>query len=221
MPEQLVTADGAAVSVEESERIFAAAMAAPPASDPEMPLPPAFDPGAPHGRKLDGTPKKAPGGRPPKARTLPPVPAVSPAPAGTKTTAPDYTRPLAEFTDGLWMVLAAVPVPEGNLRIRVRAQAHILKANQPGVVTAVNSMAQHNATIRWGVEKLTLGSAGWVLPAVMALAPFAVQSAQIWRTEPTEGMILAAKDTEQEWDKLLGEMKAQLDGEDAGSPAAA
>jgi hypothetical protein len=213
MPETL-TVDGRPVDLDDSEQRFAAAMAAPPADAPEAAAPPkrdAPDPEAPYGRKADGTPRKSrPGpGRPPKPRMIE-APKDQDQGKAKASTAQDYTTGLTEFTDALWMVMAATPIPHDSMRVRIRAQAYVLKTNQAGVVTSVNTMAQHNATIRGGVEKLTMGSAGWVLPAVMALAPFAVQSAAIWRA-PVEGdMRTLADQTEADWSATFAAMQADL-----------
>ena len=219
MPETLATADGQRLDLDDTDRAFAAAMAAPRADDPEHPAPPRrepADPEAPYGRTLDGRPKKRPGGRPPKARPREiPAPAAQAPSGGPKGKAPaaDYSAGLADFTEALWMVMAATPVPWETVRIRVRAQAYVLKSNQAGVVQGVNLMAQHNASIRWGVEKLTTGEAGWVLPAVMALAPFAVQTGMIWRAPPNGDMELLAAHTEREWAETFAKMQADLAAE--------
>lgn len=229
MPETLQTADGQRLDLDDTDRTFAAAMAAPRADDPEHPAPPRHDPpdpDAPFGRKLDGTPKTRPGGRPPKHRpreiSAPPAgPQDAQGKAKPAAAAADYTGGLTEFTDALWMVMAATPVPWDTVRVRVRAQAYVLQANQAGVVRGVNLMAQHNGTIRWGVEKLTTGEAGWVLPAVMALAPFAVQTGMIWRAPPNGDMEVLAQHTEQQWAETFAAMQADLAGAAAAEQAAA
>ena len=210
MAEGLATADGQAIDLDAAEQDFHRAMAAPEPDEPEAPAPPkrTVDPDAPYGRKVDGTPKKAPGGRPARPRVTESKPVVAEAkPAKAKTvTETDYTRPLGEFTSALWMVMAAAPIPNDGLRTKVRAQAAVLKDNQPELCQGISIMAQHNGTIRRGVEALTTGHAGWVLPAVMALAPFAVQSAQVWKTDPVE---LAAK-TEREWAVQFAAMREAM-----------
>ena len=213
MPEGLATADGTAIDLDAAEREFARAMAAPEPDEPEAPAPPKRAPAdgeAPYGRKLDGTPKKAPGGRPARPRVTESRPVTPPAQGkGKAAAAADYTGPLGEFTSALWMVMAAAPIPADPIRIKVRAQAAVLKQNQPGLCQGLNLMAQHNGTIRRGVEALTMGNAGWVLPAVMAVAPFAVQSAQLWKTDPAELVSLAEK-TEAEWDREFKAMREAM-----------
>jgi hypothetical protein len=203
MPEGLATEDGTALGLDPAEQEFARAMAAPEPDEPEHPAPPkrqqpAGD--APYGYKADGTPKKA-AGRPRKARVTDAPPAEPEKPArGAKAAEPkpSYAQPLTELTSALWMVLAAAPVPPEGLRVKIRAQAKVLKANQPGLVKGLDIMAQNNGTIRRGVEALTMGSAGWVLPAVMAVSPFAVQTAQLWRMDPAD-LAGLAEETEKEW----------------------
>lgn len=213
MPEGLATADGQAIDLDQAEADFHRAMAAPEPDEPIAPAPPKRAPAddeAPYGRKVDGTPKKAPGGRPAKPRVTESKPA-APAQGKGKSAAEgtDYTQPLGEFTSALWMVMAAAPVPADEWRIKLRAQAYILKENQPGLCQGVNLMAQHNGVIRRGVEALTMGNAGWVLPAVMAVAPFAVQSAAVWKATPGELADMAAK-TEAEWDEQFKAMRAAM-----------
>lgn len=217
MPEGLATADGQAIDLDQAEADFHRAMAAPEPDEPIAPAPPKRapdDPDAPFGRKLDGTPKKAPGGRPAKPRVVEAPQAAGKAPKpgrgpGQAAGAADYAQPLGEFTSAVWMILAAAPVPAEPLRIRLRAQAAILKDNQPGLCQGINLMAQHNGTIRRGVEALTMGSAGWVLPAVMAVAPFAVQSAQLWRTDPAE-LVALAEQTDREWAEQFAAMQSAM-----------
>jgi len=212
MPEGLSTADGQAIDLDRAEQEFARAMAAPEPSEPEAPAPPKRAPAdeeAPYGRRLDGTPKKAPGGRPAKARVTESKPVTAPAKGKAAPSSADYTQPLGDFTSALWMVMAAAPVPSDDLRVKVRAQAKVLKDNQPGLCQGVNLMAQHNGTIRRGVEALTMGNAGWVLPAVMAVAPFAVQSATIWKSRPADLADMAAE-TEAEWDEQFKAMQQAM-----------
>jgi hypothetical protein len=214
MAEGLATADGQVLNLDQSEQAFAAAMAAPRGDEPEHPAPPRrdVDPDAPYGRKVDGSPKKAPGGRPPKARVIEAPRGAERPQEPRKTAAPaaDYSEGLSEFFQGVWMAAAAIPMPDGDVRIRVRAQAAVLKANAGGLVQGVNAMAQHNSTIRWGVEKLTMGSAGWVLPAMFAIAPFAVQTAQVWRVPVAGDLLNLAEQTEHEWDEMFRSMQAQM-----------
>lgn len=220
MTETLTTLDGTALDLDAGEQEFARAMAAPEPTDPQAPAPPRRElteeeRGAKYGYTTgeDGKPraKKAPG-RPRKqpARVTEAAPAEAPR-GKTAPSVPDFTGPLAGLTDALWMVLAAAPAPSVPLRIKLRAQAKVLKDNQPGLVQGVNVCAQHNATIRRGVEALTTGGAGWVLPAVMAVAPFAMQSAALWRADPAQLGQLAAE-TEEEWAAQFAAMQASMLG---------
>jgi hypothetical protein len=221
MAEGLATAGGERIDLSDPDRAFGAAMAAPRADDPQHPAPPPIDPDAPFGRKVDGTPKKRPGGRPPKTPAARTTTAVPPPGDGKGPAGPaDYQEGLTEFFDGVWLALAATPVPAEALRIRVRAQAAVLKANQEGLARGVNVAAQHNGQIRWAVEKVTTGNGAWLLPAMFAVAPFAVQTAQVWRV-PVEGDLRnLAEATEAEWDKMFAGLKDQL-AELAGEAAAA
>lgn len=214
--ETLATADGKPIDLDQTDAEFAKAMAAPRGDEPEAPAPPkreAPDPEAPYGRTKDGTPRGKPGRKP---KQPPPrmteTPKTAPPPKGKAAPAADYTQGLTEFSEALWMVLAATPVPWPEWRVRVRAQAYVLKETSGGLVQGVNLMAQHNGMIRTGVEKLTTGNAGWVLPAVMAVAPFAVQSAMIWRA-PADELAPVAAHVEQEWAKTVAAMQAEFEAE--------
>lgn len=133
-------------------------------------------------------------GRPPKAKAEPAAPAEG-----------AFVQPVAEFLQALTIVGATAPVPPGDLRTKVRLQAALVNQHVGGIATAVDAAARNNAVIRRGVEALTMGSAGWVLPAVLAVAPFAAQSAGLWRSPVAEGMAEQA-------DGFAEAVKAQLQG---------
>jgi hypothetical protein len=222
MAEGLETADGERIDLDHVDQEFAAAMAAPPADDPEAPAPPDMppvDPAAPYGRKLDGTPKKAPGGRPAKPRTTT-AKAIGAGPQSgsqNKKTEPEsgtYAKGLEELFAGVALALAVLPVPKDEVRIRLRVQAHVLKETGDGLAAGVGACAEHNGVVRWGVEKLTKGGGAWVFPAALAIAPFAVQTAALWRA-PLEGDMREAADRIEE--QALAEFKASM-GMDAEQP---
>lgn len=103
-----------------------------------------------------------------------------------------YTAAVAELLDALSISTALVPLPEGDLSTRLCLQADLIGAHRQGLAVATDAAARHNALIRRGVEALTKGSAGWVLPAVLAVAPFAAQSISLWRTPVDKEMTDAA-----------------------------
>jgi len=237
MPEGLATAEGEQIDFDQTEREFAAAMAAPPADDPEAPGPPdmpPIDPEAPYGRTAAGVPKRKPG-RPPKEkpRTVPgsSVSKAEPAGKGGKGDGQaqggkDYSEGLRSFTQILWMALAGLPIPGEERRVRCRVQAAVLKENQAGVVSGVNIMAQHNGVIRWGVEKLATGEASWIFPAALALMPFAVQTSMLWRVPVNGDMQKMAAGVESEFGEVFSSILKEMglaDEEDqaAEQPAAA
>jgi hypothetical protein len=206
--EQLATADGKPIDLADVDREFEAAMNAPDPEDPEHPAPPDIgpaDPEAPFGRRLDGKPKTRPGGRPPKREK--PRETTAAAAAGSPA---DYSQGLADFTEVIWMALAGTPIGNRELRIRARVQAQVLKANQAGVVSGVNIMAQHNGAVRWGVERLAGGGGAWIFPAALALMPFAVQTAALWRAPVTGDMEAAAGQAEEEFGQVFASIRDQL-----------
>src|SRR5690242_14948524 len=102
MAETLTTADGKPVGLDDTDARFAAAMAAPRADEPEHPAPPRHDPAdpdAPYGRKLDGTPKLRPGGRPPKKPRPREIPAPAAAAQGGQS-GPKAVPAAADYTAG-------------------------------------------------------------------------------------------------------------------------
>jgi hypothetical protein len=244
MPEGLATEDGTAIDLDAAEAQFAQAMNAPEPDEPEHPAPPKREQlseeelGAKYGWTTDAQgnrrAKRAKGRPSTKARTTDaPLPGADKPRSGPKGKGPpvppkpDLSGPLTELTSALWMVMAAAPIPADPLRVKVRAQAKVLRANQGGLVQGVNLMAANNGMIRRGVEALTMGSAGWVLPATMAVAPFCVQTAQLWRMDP-EDLLGLAQQTEEEWAAEFQAMQDQMAGlqaekeffEREGAPAA-
>lgn len=205
------------------EREFAKVMAKPPADEPTAPAParksvdeqgprasqtaqePAEDPKHDKPRRTSAPGGSGDGrrgrGRPRKAEQAAPQPAEG-----------AYVQPVAEFLNALTIVGAMAPVPDGPLQAKVRLQAALVNQHQAGLATAVDSAARHNEVIRKGVEALTMGSAGWVLPAVLAVAPFAAQSLGLWRASVTEEMAAAAEGFEAE---VKAAMMAQAEQEAA------
>ncbi|MGH2866760.1 MAG: hypothetical protein ACRDNK_04210 [Solirubrobacteraceae bacterium] len=209
MPEGLMTAEGEAVAGVEpvgeadfaemmvGQRSAAAAQAevgAPPKAEP-------FDADAPYGYKLDGTPKKTPGGRKPKARIDPPK-TETPSSAAAAPAKRDYTRDLIEATDGLWFLLAMVPPTQ--------AQAAVFRGHQAGLVKGFNIGAQHNDYIRQGVE-YACGDGPWMIMVAAALAPFVMQSIALW-TKPkatTESGALVRDELAAATNRRLAELTAE------------
>ena len=222
LPETLATADGETIALDDVDREFAAAMAAPPSTDPEFDPPPdvpEFDPDAPYGRKLNGEAKAAPGGRPPKPRTQA-APKALPAGKGKPQPGPhpDYTEGLKEFLAGIALGLAILPIPKDPIRVRCRVQAGVIKSTADGTAKGLNIVAQHNGVARWAVSKIATGEAAWAFPAAMALMPFALQTAMLWRADMTDGLQRAAQTIE---DEAMAEFKAEMGIFDEDQPAAA
>lgn len=217
MAEGLATADGERIDLGDVDRDFAAAMATPSADDPEHPAPPdvpPVDPDAPYGRKLDGSPKTRPGGRPPKARTTTRAITAGPGKGKDAKAEPqaDYATGLKEFLAGVALGLAVLPIPSEDARIRCRVQAHVIKENNEGLAAGLSITAQHNGVVRWAVEKVTQGGGAWVFPAALAIMPFVVQTSMLWKA-PVEGDMteMANKVEEQALKEFKAEMGIQED----------
>jgi hypothetical protein len=219
--EHLATAEGEPVDLGAVDAEFARAMAAPAAGDPEAPPPPEIgaDPEAPFGRKVDGTPKRGRGGRPPtreRARTEPGPAALSgpqkPGKGGGQQpeAGRDYSAGLSDLTEVIWLALAGLPIPGEAARIRCRVQAAVIKDNQAGLVGGVNILAQHNAAVRWGVEHLAAGGGAWIFPAALALMPFAVQTSMLWRAPVNGDMQRMAEAVEADFGKVFGKILADM-----------
>ncbi|MEU9022335.1 hypothetical protein [Actinomadura sp. NPDC048394] len=214
---KLKTPDGSTIDGDDVERRFAAAMSAPEPDEPPAPAPqpkdgdegqadapaPADDGKHRRTRTTKAAGSRGRGGakRPAKAS-----PAAAAPPTGT------YVQPVAEWLQGLTIAAAIVPVP-GELGVRLRLQGQVVTDHTPGLARAVDLAACNNQVIRRGVEQLTMGSAGWVLPAVMATVPFAMASAAVWRA-PVDERAAAAADA---FSGAVREQLAEMAG--AGTPA--
>jgi hypothetical protein len=124
--------------------------------------------------------------------------------------------------DGVWTLAASVPDVEPGTKVmgvdirsplvRVKAQAAIMKDNAMGLVNGFGIMAQHSAPVRNFIAKAGDESGpAWILPAMMALLPFAAQSAAMWRA-PLEGdVVKLAERTSAEFDELVKGAMAQAE----------
>lgn len=211
---------------------------APPAGDAvsaparRPPEPPTDPDKAPHGWTYRGgewRPKR-PAGRPRKvippkvinstAATRDPVAAKS-----KKPPAADHRKELVELADSAIFLMSSVPIPDvlfgydmRGLRVKIRAQAAITKAHTPAVPHAVNEIAKHNDWIARIVESASSGKSGvWVMPVLLALAPFAVQTAALWTSEITADLVTTAKAVEDQAAAFIGRVAAAATAPPAAS----
>ncbi|MBO2459383.1 hypothetical protein [Actinomadura violacea] len=195
---KLKTPDGTELAADDVERRFAKSMAAPAADEPPAPAPAPRDvdddgqaaapaPSPDDARHSRTRTAKAPrgGGRGAPRRSAKASPAAAAPAPGT------YAGAIAESLQALALTSAIVPVP-GDLGVRLRLQGQVIDQHAAGVAKAVDLAACNNAVIRRGVESLTSGSAGWVLPAVIAVVPFAMATSQVWRAPVDEQATAAA-----------------------------
>ena len=177
--------------------------------DPEAPHGRAEDgtPMAPYGLKADGTPRQKPAGpgRPKDSDSRPRT--AKALPAGEQKSGPktgDYSGQIGDFLDGLWMLGSAFPLSWApKLEARVNAQAAILKENKPQLANGWTTAAQNHEGIAELTQKLTTGSASWILPVMFAVTPFVAQSAFMWRA-PVPGDVQGLADhNKSEWQAFV------------------
>jgi hypothetical protein len=182
---------------------------------------PVVDPDAPYGYMRDPKtgetrPKKRPGKQ---GKASPPAPRErasnkTRAAKTVPTTTTDYRSHVMGLLDGVWTLAASIPSPEPGVKIlgrelsnpviRVKAQAAIMKDNGQGLVNGIGIMAQHSAPVRNFIVKAGDESGpAWILPAMMALLPFAAQSAAMWRADMSAELVNLANRTDQEFDELV------------------
>ena len=191
------------------------AVAAPktPVTDPEAPYGWIKDPKAPGGKRPKLRPgKQAKSEPPPRER---PTNRARSAPKGT--TAPDGAKITADVTalvQGTWLLLAAVPESEfkipgtkmtvSDVSVRTRAQAAILEDNGESIVRGLVMTAQHSPTVAKVIAKAGEESGpAWIIPAMMALMPFVVQSAAMWNAPAAGDVARLADRTKSELDSML------------------
>ena len=154
---------------------------------PEVAAPPKriVDPEDP-GYTPNPTPRR---GRPPKdarARTTNVDPKdVKKTKDAAKLTPKDFTGDLAAVTDGLWLAGSQIPV--------AAPYAAVIKANQAGLVSALNQAANQNATVRNYVEKISGGGNGsWMMSLGMVGVSMAMQGMQMARDPELRKQVVEA-----------------------------
>lgn len=181
------------------------------------------DPEAPYGWMTDPKtgetrPKKRPGKQSktapaPRSRPTNKTRAASPPP-----TTKDYSKPVSELVESVWLILAGVPTIKSKVfgvdladpTTRLRAQAAIVKANGSPLVQGISMMAQHSAPVRSAVDKLSdeTGPA-WIIPTMFALMPFVGQTVSMWRAPLAGDVQKMADQSEAEWDAMIKGVTAQ------------
>jgi len=132
-------------------------------------------------------------------------------------TAADYAKGISEFLGGIQLALAVLPFPNDNVRVHARYQSAVIEQTGDGLATGLATVAEHNGMIRWGVEKLTQGGGAWVFPAAMAIAPFAVSTAMLWKAPVTPAMSEGADKIEAD---AMAKLKAEMGYGEAEAEAA-
>jgi len=224
---KLSTPEGEQLDTEEIERRFSRAMAEPEPDEPTAPAPARSDPDqAPVAAPSNEGQDAADEGKNTRPRTRRAGPrAARPKASGKGRSAtkaqPEegaYVQPVTEFLQGLTYAAALTPLPPGALAVRVRLQGALVDEHTAGLAAAIDAAARHNETIRRGVESLTGGAAGWVLPAALAVMPFAMASAQLWRMPVDENVAAAAAQFQR---STLQRITGEAGGGDQADAAAA
>jgi hypothetical protein len=183
---------------------FARAMAAPEPDEPAPPAPPRKDPDAPYGRKVDGTPKKRPGGRP--ARDRHDRPRTGPQQPSAPKTALDPAAVKALRVEGVKGLVQVVGVFPLMMHQRTGDKAWLadtitLSANAEPLANAVADTCDVNPAFAAAVDKLA--NAGPYAALVTVSVSIAAQLAA--NHGMTFGKALGAKDPED----LISEALAQ------------
>ena len=125
----LTTPDGKPVQLDEAERKFAAAMAAP-APDPDLPAPPKREPVPDDGKK--------------PAEKRAPRAAQKPRPKSAPDPKADYSEPARELVTGAWTLTAAIPY--------TAPYAVVIADNAAALAPALAEGAKHSEVIRQWVS---------------------------------------------------------------------
>jgi hypothetical protein len=225
----------------------APAMPKPDAADrkPRAITAPVTNPEAPYGYMTDPKtgetrPKKRPGRQSATGKSEPP-PRQRPAnearqaiPGSTaKKTTQQTAKEVNELLQGVWLLLAAVPEADAKipgtkhtikaLSIRTRAQASILEDNSEGVTKGLVIMSQHSKPVAKFLARAGDESGpAWILPAMMAMMPFAVQSAAMWNAPAAGDVEKLAKRASDTLDAMLhpSQPEASQDGNNPGGSGA-
>lgn len=217
--------------------------AAPPKAAAKSPKPMPADPEAPYGWTVDKAtgerrPKKTAGRQPAagagraaaaprkraanRPRTLAPAPE-SPQVGGDSPVQPaQHSAMVEDIIDGTWMIAASAPVLDksvlgihlGKLAIRAKAQAAILRDTRQSTAKGIGDVADHVPVVGAAVRWLGGSEGGWILPAMLALIPLVVASADVWKgsIESVSGL---AHRTDQEWKAFVSEQQRAAQAEAA------
>jgi hypothetical protein len=106
----------------------------------------------------------------------------------------------------------------GTLKVRLHAQAALLDRSKPALVKAGNIAAQHHGPTAQLIEKLTNGSAAWMLPVMFTAAPFVATSLTLWKT-PAAELADVAEQNEQKFREVVGAAAVQMAAAEAQEAA--
>lgn len=103
----------------------------------------------------------------------------------------EYQKVLHEAGQAVWLLGAIAPLPDRAFgrdlvvtRTRLRVQADLLGENLGPLSAGLAKVAEHVPWMARQVQAMGKGRGGlWVLPVMMVLTPFAVQSMALWRGE--------------------------------------
>jgi len=140
----------------------------------------------------------------------------------------DYTETLNSLAEMAWLVLGLAPLPDqafgyklAEARTRMRVQAYVLETQRGGLVAGVNEFANHSPFLAKRLAAIQAGQGGlWVIPALVAIAPFVMQSAAAWGAPLDANHETVAAGVEQRVTDYFGKM-AEMAGVVAAAAATA
>lgn len=175
------------------------------------------DPGAPFGRKLDGTPRLSNGGRPPTAKRKQPsgaqrrkaaaakAPGVSP-PAAKKSAPPRPTK--RDYRQGIEGLFQTVALPLAFVPVTGARDAYTIATYAPGVAEALNDLAGQQPAVAAALDKLmAVGPYGALIGA---LVPMAVQLAHNHNAIPVDVAVKLGATPVEVLDAHLAEAAASM-----------
>lgn len=136
----------------------------------------------------------------------------------------DFSGPLSELHDALWMGLSGLSQVAPHLPVigkklpgdKLAAEGYIWRSNKAHLIKAAQITADHNIAARKRLIKLAEGNATWVLMAGFTLMPFLAQTAAVFQGDaalqemnPDASVKALADANKAEWNSTMEQLRAQ------------